>query len=109
MLPPVPLRPPSSAAADATRIRFALGSAFLAAGNVAEASTRFQRIVESGVQRAGSPVEFVRSLYFLGQISEKQGDRDKARDYYRRFVEYWKNGDLDRERVADAQKKLASS
>ena len=103
MLPPAPI----VSAGDATRIRFALGSAYLAAGNLAEASTRFQRIVESGAQRVGNSVEFVRSLYFLGQISEKQGDRDKARDSYRRFVTYWKDGDIDRDRVADAQKKLA--
>ena len=25
---------------------------------------------------------------------------DKAREYYRRFYEYWKDGDMDRERVS---------
>jgi hypothetical protein len=31
----------------------------------------------------------------------------RARASYRRFVGYWKDGDLDRERVAEAQQKLA--
>jgi hypothetical protein len=47
----------------------------------------------------------VRSLYFLGQISERKGDRANAAEYYRRFVQYWGDGDMDRDRVADARKK----
>jgi tetratricopeptide (TPR) repeat protein len=89
-------------------IWFASASAYLAAGNTAEAAKRFERIVSSGAERALSPIEYVRSLYFLGQISEKQGQRDRARDYYYKFVEYWNDGDLDRQRVADARKKIAS-
>jgi hypothetical protein len=30
---------------------------------------------------------------------------DKARQYYRRFVDFWKDGDLDRERVEEAMHK----
>ena len=89
-------------------IWFAMGSAYLAAGNSAEAAARFERIVSSGAQRAFTPIEFVRSFYYLGQINEKQGNRDKARDFYRKFLEYWKDGDIDRDKIADAQKKLAS-
>jgi tetratricopeptide (TPR) repeat protein/TolB-like protein len=106
MLPPVA---GGGIAAEATRIRFALGSAYLTVGNAPEATTRFQRIVDSGVARVGTPLEYVRSLYFLAQLNEKQGSRDKARDYYRKFVEYWKDSDIDRDKVADAQKKLTAS
>jgi len=88
---------------------FQLGAAYLAAGNGAEATAYFERIVFSGAQRVFSPIEYVRSFYFLGQISEKQGNRDKARENYRRFLEYWKDGDIDRDKVADAQTKLATS
>jgi tetratricopeptide (TPR) repeat protein len=87
-------------------LRFELGSAYLNSGNDTEAAARFDRIVKSGAQRANNPVEFVRSLYFLGQISERKGERDKARDYYRRFVQYWGDGEMDRDRVADAKKKM---
>jgi tetratricopeptide (TPR) repeat protein len=85
---------------------FAAGSAFLAAKNDAEAAARFQRIVDSGEGRAGHPIEYVRSLYFLGQIAERRGDRAKAADFYRRFVGYWGDGDMDRDRVADAKSKI---
>jgi len=32
----------------------------------------------------------------------------KAGEAYRRFVGYWKDGDLDRDRVAEAQRKISS-
>jgi tetratricopeptide (TPR) repeat protein/predicted Ser/Thr protein kinase len=89
-------------------IWFGLGSAYLAAGNLTEAAARFEKIVSGGTQRAYTPLEYVRSFYFLGQINEKQGNRDKAREHYRKFVDYWKDGDIDRDRVADAVKKLAT-
>jgi len=50
----------------------------------------------------------VRSLYFLGQIAERRGDREKARTFYQRFVNCWGDGDIDREHVADAKKKLGA-
>ena len=90
-------------------IWFTGGSAYLSAGNLAEAATRFERIVSSGGQRALTPIEYVRSFYFLGQIYDKQGHHDKARDSYRKLLEFWKDGDIDRDKVADAQKKLAAS
>ena len=30
----------------------------------------------------------------------------KAREAYRRFVGFWKDGDIDRERIAEAERKL---
>lgn len=43
----------------------------------------------------------------LGVIRETQGDLAGARDKYRRFVEYWRDGDLDRDRIAEARRKIA--
>jgi hypothetical protein len=66
---------PRNSSAD---ILFQLGSAYLDTHDDAQASARFERVVSSGAQRAGDPISFVRSLYFLGQISERKGDRAKA-------------------------------
>jgi serine/threonine protein kinase/tetratricopeptide (TPR) repeat protein len=81
---------------------FDLGSALVAAGRDAEAARRFERLI-TGIERIHHPLEFVRSLYFLGQIAERRGDMPKARTYYQRFISYWGDGDLDRERVAHAK------
>ncbi len=86
-------------------IWYSLASAYLAAGQDDQAAEWFLRIVESGVERNLRPVEFVRSFYFLGKIHENRGDMEKAREYYRRFFEYWKDGDIDRERVEEAKRK----
>jgi len=65
-------------------------------------------VIDAGDLRAGSPIEFVRSLYYLGQISERKGDRAKAAEFYRRFVQYWGDGEIDRDKVAEARKKLGA-
>ncbi len=86
-------------------IWFALGAAYLAAGQDADARTRFERIVANDYQRLYRPIEFVRSFYYLGQIAERSGDAVKARQHYARFAKYWKDGDLDRPQVEEALRK----
>ena len=78
----------------------------MGAGQPAQAEAWFRRVAESGAEHAFQPIEFVRSFYYLGRIHEQAGDRTKARDAYRRFIGYWKDGDLDRERIAEAERKL---
>ena len=79
-----------------------LGTAFLAAGNVAEATARFDRAVKSGAQHGLAALQYVRCLYQLGLIQQKAGQADKAREHFRRFTAFWTNGDIDRQHVADA-------
>ena len=71
---------------------FDLGCAYLAAGDDANAATRFQRVVDS-TERVRSPIEFVRSLNVLSQIADRHGDHAKAREYNRRYLDYWKGKD----------------
>jgi hypothetical protein len=51
---------------------------------------------------------YVRSFFHLGQIAEKKGEKAAARKHYERFLFYWKDGDTDRDRVAEAQRKFRS-
>jgi tetratricopeptide (TPR) repeat protein len=83
----------------------ALASAYLAAGREDNAAKWFRRITESTTERLSWPIPYVRSFYFLGKIHENRGEMDKARGYYRRFYEYWKDGDIDGERVKEAKRK----
>jgi tetratricopeptide (TPR) repeat protein len=86
-------------------IWFALASAHLAAGDEVQAVEWFRRVVESRWEHIAWPIAYVRSFYFLGKIQEERGEREKAREYYRRFLSFWKEGDLDRERVEEAKRK----
>ena len=92
-----------------TEFYYELGTAYLETGKDNNAAEYFDRIITSGTRRAFDPIRFVRSLYFLGQISERKGDRTKATEYYRRFIQYWGDGDIDRDRVKDARKKISGS
>jgi tetratricopeptide (TPR) repeat protein len=96
-----PLRQPRVIAA------YAQGRAHLGLGNVDAARGHFETIVNAGYLRLFTPIEFVRSHYYLAQIAEKTGDATKAREYYQRFLSYWKDGDIDRDKVAEAIKKTS--
>jgi tetratricopeptide (TPR) repeat protein len=50
---------------------------------------------------------YVKSFYMLGQIAEQQGDRVKAAEHYRKFLDLWKNADTGIPEVEDAKKRLA--
>ncbi len=65
--------------------------------------------MEAGSAPAVSPVEFVRSLYLLGEIEESQGNNQQARQTYQRFLDYWADGDLDRDQVEHAEQVVGSS
>jgi tetratricopeptide (TPR) repeat protein len=87
-------------------IWFSLACAYLVAGDENGATEWFERITESTTEHIWWPIPYVRSFYFLGKIHENRGEMEKAREYYRRFYEYWKDGDMDRERVEEAKSKL---
>jgi tetratricopeptide (TPR) repeat protein len=87
-------------------IWYSLARAHLKAGNEERAAEWFQSITESTTEHIYWPIPYIRSFYFLGTIYEKRGEMDKAREYYRRFYECWKDGDIDHERVQEAKGKL---
>jgi tetratricopeptide (TPR) repeat protein len=90
------------------RIWYALGTAHLSSGHADQAAQWFERVVESPFERIYWPTAYVRSLYYLGRIHENGGNLEEARAYYQRFYENWRDGDLDRERVEEARRKLSS-
>ena len=96
-----PLTPP-----DHVGVWFSLGESYLGGGQGAAAEPYFQKIVTHPYARVYWPVAHERSLYYLGRIREGAGDMTKAREYYRRFLDYWKDGDIDRDRVAEAERKM---
>jgi tetratricopeptide (TPR) repeat protein len=103
-LPPRPSDP--TGLSQHVPIWFAFGEAHLGAGNQAEARRWFDRIVSGPYERAVRPIEFVRSLYHLATIEEAAGDQAKANALYRRFLAYWGDGEIDRDKVAAARRKL---
>jgi eukaryotic-like serine/threonine-protein kinase len=86
---------------------FSLASAYLAAGRDADAQTWLERIVNSGYERVWGFASYVRSHYLLAGLYDQRGDHARANQLYTRFLHFWRDGDMDRSHVADAQRKLA--
>ena len=83
-------------------IWFSLAKAYMAVGDDDKALSTLKRITESSNEHIWWPVPYVRSFYVLGELHERRGETEQARESYRRFVEYWSAGDLDRDRVTRA-------
>lgn len=93
---------------DHVPLWYELASVHRELGEAAQAERWYRRIVESGTEHVEHPVEYVRSHYFLGRLLDERGDTEGAREAYRRFVELWGDGELDRERVAETRERLAA-
>ncbi len=91
---------------DHVPIWSALGEAELTAGNPEAALTWFRKVVESGAEHIEFPVPWVRSFYFLGRIHLQRGETDAARSSFERFLGFWRDADLDRDRVEEALAEL---
>jgi hypothetical protein len=61
----------------------------------------------NGQVRARPPADRVRAQP-LAAIAEAAGDGAKAADYYRRFLGHWGDGEIDRDKVEIARRKLRS-
>jgi len=84
-----------------------LAAACRAAGQPARAAEALRRVVDATEERVAFPVEYVRSLYLLGEIHRELGKPVMARGYYERFLDHWRDGDLERDWVARASAVVA--
>jgi tetratricopeptide (TPR) repeat protein/TolB-like protein len=106
MLPPhgPPTGPPSSH----VELWYDAALANIKAGRDAQAAPLLERI-QSGHERAFALELWSRTFFLLGQIYERRGDTARARQQYTHFVDLWRDGDLERGWVAEAQKKLSAA
>jgi tetratricopeptide (TPR) repeat protein len=71
-----------------------LGDAYDRAGNADSALAYWERYLEASGARLGTDATWLaRTLRRLGELREANGDRDKALEYYGRFVELWQDAD----------------
>jgi tetratricopeptide (TPR) repeat protein len=101
-----PARDPVTSPGSQVDLWFSLASAYLAAGRAADAQPWLERIVAAGHERVWGFASYVRSHYLLAGIYDKRGDHARANQLYTRFLSFWRNGDMDRAQVTDAQRKL---
>ena len=96
-----PTGPPSSHG----DLWYAAAMANIRAGRDAEAARLLERL-QSGHEREFAMEEWARSFFLLGGIYERRGDAAKAREQYSRFLDLWRDSDMERGSVEEARKKL---
>ncbi len=71
-----------------------------------EAIYWFRRIADCTSEYLTDPIRYVRSFFQLGQLYTRRGETDLARVAFTQFLEFWEDGTIDREAVAEAREAL---
>jgi len=85
-----------------------LALALFKSGNLDKAREQSEKIAQLTTGRQHYGDIYARSFYMLGKIAEQQGDKGRARESYRRFLDLWKDADPGLPEPAEARKRLAA-
>jgi len=84
-----------------------LALAYNLAGNLDKAAETYHKITKLNTGRLSSGDVYAKSFYRLGKLYEQKGDKASAIEYYRKFLDLWKDADPGRPEVEDARRRLA--
>jgi len=84
-----------------------LARALYESGDLDKARKTYERITFLTTGRLVDGDIYASAYYMLGKIAEQQGDKARARENYRKFLDLWKDADLGQPEVEDARKRLA--
>jgi serine/threonine protein kinase/tetratricopeptide (TPR) repeat protein len=84
-----------------------LARALYESGDLDMARKEYEKITLLTTGRLDNGDIYARAYYMLGKIVEQQGDKARAGQSYRKFLDLWKDADPGLPEVEDAQKRLA--
>jgi tetratricopeptide (TPR) repeat protein len=76
-------------------------------GEIDKAIAEYERLTAINSQNISRTWIYPPFYYRLGKLWEQKGDKLKARENYRRFLDLWKDADPGLPGVEDARKRLA--
>jgi serine/threonine protein kinase/Flp pilus assembly protein TadD len=76
-------------------------------GDLDRAIAEYERLIAPDPKKTGALI-YPRFYHSLGKLYEEKGLKDKARNYYRRFLDHWNDADPGTPEVEDAKDRLAS-
>lgn len=103
--------PPAPASPQATvPILYALATRLLEQSRHAEATATFADIIARSDALLEWPLPYTRALYRVGEqcARDPDGDVERARGAYSQFLHLWRDGEIDREAVAEASQFVKS-
>jgi serine/threonine protein kinase/Flp pilus assembly protein TadD/TolA-binding protein len=84
-----------------------LARALYESGELDKARQNYEKITLLTIGRLWRGDIYAKAFYMLGKIAEQQGDKPRARENYRKFLDLWKDADAGLPEVADARKRVA--
>jgi serine/threonine protein kinase/tetratricopeptide (TPR) repeat protein len=84
-----------------------LARALYESGDLDIARKTYEKITLLTLGRINDGDRYAKAYYMLGKIAEQQGDKVRARENYRKFLDLWKDADPGLPEVEDAKKRLA--
>jgi tetratricopeptide (TPR) repeat protein len=85
-----------------------LARALYESGDLDKARKNYEKITLLTWGRINDGDIYAKAYYMLGKIAERQGDKVKAREKYKKFLDLWKDADAGLPEVSDAKKRLAA-
>ena len=85
----------------------ALARALYESGDLDKARKEYDKITLLTFGRFFHGDIYAKAYYMLGKIAEQQGDKARAAENYRKFLDLWKDADPGLPEVEDARKRLA--
>ncbi len=83
-----------------------LARAFYESGDMDKARQEYDKITLLTLGRLDHGDIYAKAYYMLGKIAQQQGDKARARENYRKFLDLWKDADPGLPEVADAKAHL---
>ena len=85
-----------------------LALAYYTSGDLEKARIEYEKMHSFTVGKTRYSDIYVKSFYMLGKVYQDLGDEVKARDYYEKFLDLWKDADPGISEVDDARKRLGA-
>jgi tetratricopeptide (TPR) repeat protein len=85
----------------------ALARACFESGDLDRARQEYEKITLLIFGKVGNGDIYAKAFYMLGKIAEQQGDKTRAGQNYRKFLDLWKDADPGLPEPEDARKRLA--
>jgi len=77
-------------------------------GDLDKARKEYEKITLLTLGRYDDGDIYAKAFYMLGKIAEQQGDKARARENYRKFLDLWKDADPGLPEVPDAKARLVA-